>query len=87
MGSDSKNGVGVPQVPQVMKNVIQNLKEIVKCSDTEIYAVLKECNMDPNEAVQRLLSQGCYAFCFSFLFSLFIIVVFIFNGVFDFREK
>ncbi|PWA87538.1 Kinase-related Protein [Artemisia annua] len=38
--------------------MVQSLKEIVNgVSDVEIYAALKECNMDPNEAVNRLLSQ------------------------------
>ncbi|VFQ97072.1 unnamed protein product [Cuscuta campestris] len=38
--------------------MVDSLKEIVSnYSDSEIYAVLKECNMDPNEAVNRLLSQ------------------------------
>lgn len=58
MGSESKNGVGVLQLPQETKKVVKNLKEIVNCSESEIYAALKECNMDPNEAVQRLLSLG-----------------------------
>ncbi|XP_015880155.3 uncharacterized protein LOC107416203 isoform X1 [Ziziphus jujuba] len=60
MGSESKNGVGVLQLPQGTKKVIQNLKEIVNCSESEIYAALKECNMDPNEAVQRLLSLDSF---------------------------
>lgn len=76
MGSESKSGggVGVVQVPQGMKKVIQSLKEIVNCSESEIYVALKECNMDPNEAVQRLLSQGSfsyprfYSFCLLLLF-------------------
>ncbi|KAF3657014.1 hypothetical protein T459_11117 [Capsicum annuum] len=38
--------------------MVENLKEIVKnFSEDEIYAMLKECNMDPNEAVNKLLAQ------------------------------
>ncbi|OMO82880.1 UBA-like protein [Corchorus olitorius] len=37
--------------------MVQSLKEIVNCPEPEIYAMLKECNMDPNEAVNRLLAQ------------------------------
>ncbi|PWA55199.1 UBA-like, GBF-interacting protein 1 [Artemisia annua] len=46
-------------VPISSKKMIQSLKEIVNgVTDAEIYATLKDCNMDPNEAVNRLLSQG-----------------------------
>ncbi|CAA6671307.1 unnamed protein product [Spirodela intermedia] len=43
--------------------MLQNIKEIVggNFSDDEIYAMLKECNMDPSEAVHRLLNQGNYS--------------------------
>jgi hypothetical protein len=37
--------------------MVQSLKEIVNCPESEIYVALKDCNMDPNEAVNRLLSQ------------------------------
>ncbi|KAL1104079.1 hypothetical protein V6Z11_D04G043200 [Gossypium hirsutum] len=45
-----------------VKKVVQNLKEIVNnsCTDWEIYAVLRDCNMDPSDAVQRLLSQDTF---------------------------
>lgn len=49
-------------IPAGSKKMVQSLKEIVSCSEAEIYAALKDCNMDPNEAVNRLLSQGtCFA--------------------------
>ncbi|XP_019461473.1 PREDICTED: uncharacterized protein LOC109360792 isoform X2 [Lupinus angustifolius] len=49
------NGGGIPASSRKM---VQNLKEIVKdMSDLEIYATLKDSNMDPDEAVNRLLSQ------------------------------
>ena len=66
------NGIeGVNQVPTSSKKMIQNLKEIVNCSEAEIYATLKECNMDPNEAVSRLLSQGIFSFFFLLFFVIY----------------
>ncbi|PNX66080.1 flocculation protein flo11-like, partial [Trifolium pratense] len=42
-----------------VKKTIQNIKEITgNHSDDEIYAMLKECSMDPNETAQKLLFQG-----------------------------
>ncbi|XP_027170064.1 GBF-interacting protein 1-like isoform X2 [Coffea eugenioides] len=39
-----------------LEKTIQDIKEIAgKHSDDDIYAMLKECNMDPNETAQRLL--------------------------------
>ncbi|KAF8108882.1 hypothetical protein N665_0104s0193 [Sinapis alba] len=54
-GKKSYNGVS--DIPSGSRKVVQSLKEIVNCPEAEIYAVLKDCNMDPNEAVHRLLSQ------------------------------
>lgn len=48
---------GLQSIPSVSRKIVQSLKEIVNCPEPEIYAMLKECNMDPNEAVNRLLSQ------------------------------
>ncbi|KAL6991386.1 hypothetical protein U1Q18_009499 [Sarracenia purpurea var. burkii] len=56
-GSGSNNGGGVQSIPAASRKMVQSLKEIVSCPEPEIYAMLKECNMDPNEAVNRLLSQ------------------------------
>ncbi|XP_010559258.1 PREDICTED: uncharacterized protein LOC104827729 isoform X2 [Tarenaya hassleriana] len=47
-------------VPAMARNVVQGLKEVVNCSDQEIYAMLVECDMDPDEAVSRLLSQDTF---------------------------
>lgn len=45
-------------IPNNMKKMIQNIKEITgNHSEDEIYAMLKECSMDPNETAQRLLFQ------------------------------
>nr|GEX32440.1 kinase-related protein [Tanacetum cinerariifolium] len=58
MGSRGGGGGGVAGIPAGSRKVVDSLKEIVNgVSDVEIYAALKECNMDPNEAVNRLLSQ------------------------------
>lgn len=59
MGSETKNGAAAPLSPG-MKKMVQSLKEIVNCPEPEIYSVLKDCNMDPNEAVQRLLSLDTF---------------------------
>ncbi|GFS42420.1 RNA polymerase II degradation factor-like protein [Actinidia rufa] len=56
-GSSSSNGGGGQSIPAAARKMVQSLKEIVHCPDAEIYAMLKDCNMDPNEAVSRLLSQ------------------------------
>lgn len=66
MGSESKsrNGGGEGEVatakgvPATAKKVVQSVKEIVDCTEQEIYAALKECDMDPNSAVEKLLTQG-----------------------------
>lgn len=50
-------GTGVGEIPAATKRMVENLKEIVNCSELEIYTALKDSNMDPNEAVNRLLSQ------------------------------
>ncbi|VVA18787.1 PREDICTED: GBF-interacting [Prunus dulcis] len=44
-------------IPNNVKETIQDIREITKKqhSDDEIYAVLKECSMDPNETAQKLL--------------------------------
>ncbi|KAF3792322.1 GBF-interacting protein 1 [Nymphaea thermarum] len=45
-------------VPASVRKTIQNIKEIAgNHSDDEIYAMLKECSMDPNETAQKLLFQ------------------------------
>ncbi|CAH1448748.1 unnamed protein product [Lactuca virosa] len=57
-GGGGNNGGGVQGIPAASRKMVQSLKEIVNgVSEAEIYSVLKDCNMDPNEAVNRLLSQ------------------------------
>ncbi|XP_024026610.1 GBF-interacting protein 1-like isoform X2 [Morus notabilis] len=48
-------------IPSSVRKTIQNLKEIAgNHSDDEIYAMLKECSMDPNETAQKLLLQDTF---------------------------
>lgn len=59
--STSKGSGGVVQpIPASYRKMVQSLKEVVNLSDAEIYATLKDCDMDPDEAVSRLLSQGSF---------------------------
>ncbi|KAL4199079.1 hypothetical protein AMTRI_Chr03g49420 [Amborella trichopoda] len=64
MSNGSSNGNGrenaIPAIPSSARKIVQSLKEIVNCPDNEIYAMLRECNMDPNDTVQRLLSQDTF---------------------------
>jgi hypothetical protein len=54
-----QKGSSLSGIPAASRKMVQSLKEIVtNIPDNEIYATLKDCNMDPNEAVSRLLSQG-----------------------------
>lgn len=68
---------GVQTIPAGSRMVVQSLKEIVNCPEAEIYATLKDCNMDPNEAINRLLSQGVYSRTLIFIFVLWLIVFFL----------
>ncbi|KAL4581452.1 hypothetical protein LXL04_017667 [Taraxacum kok-saghyz] len=45
-------------IPNSVRKTIQNIKEITgNHSEDEIYSMLKECSMDPNETTQKLLLQ------------------------------
>ncbi|XP_058108544.1 GBF-interacting protein 1-like [Magnolia sinica] len=50
---------GSPQITSArVRKTIQSIKEIVgNHSDADIYVMLKESNMDPNETAQKLLNQ------------------------------
>ncbi|KAG2689090.1 hypothetical protein I3843_09G122800 [Carya illinoinensis] len=57
-GNGGKGNNGVSAIPAASRKIVQSLKEIVNnCTELEIYAALKDCNMDPNEAINRLLAQ------------------------------
>ncbi|XP_006353099.1 uncharacterized protein [Solanum tuberosum] len=61
--NNSGVGGGGPRVsiPSTVKKTIHNIKEITgNHSDDEIYAMLKECSMDPNETAQKLLYQDTF---------------------------
>ncbi|PKU82343.1 GBF-interacting protein 1-like isoform X2 [Dendrobium catenatum] len=48
-------------IPSSVRKTIQNIKEIAgNHSDEEIYSMLKECSMDPNETAQKLLFQDTF---------------------------
>ncbi|KAL8113184.1 hypothetical protein AgCh_020481 [Apium graveolens] len=53
----NNGGAGVQSIPPAARKIVQSLKEIVNRPELEIYATLKDCHMDPDEAVNRLLSQ------------------------------
>lgn len=64
------SGVGGSRVsiPSNVRKTIQNIREITgkQHSDDEIYSVLKECSMDPNETAQKLLYLGIFQFIYLF---------------------
>jgi hypothetical protein len=52
-------GSGRVSIPNNVRTTIQNIKEITgNHSEEDIYAMLKECSMDPNETTNKLLLQG-----------------------------
>ncbi|KAK3034019.1 hypothetical protein RJ639_033304 [Escallonia herrerae] len=52
---------GRVSIPGSVRKVIQTIKEITdKHSEEEIYAMLQECSMDPNETIQKLLLQDTF---------------------------
>ncbi|PKU69692.1 GBF-interacting protein 1-like isoform X1 [Dendrobium catenatum] len=55
------SGFSRVSIPNNTKKMIQNIKEIAaNHSDEEIYTMLKECSMDPNETVHKLLYQDTF---------------------------
>ncbi|XP_047962571.1 GBF-interacting protein 1-like isoform X2 [Salvia hispanica] len=58
MVSGAKIDGGAQVLSAGVRRTIQSIKEIVgNHSDADIYVVLKETNMDPNETTQKLLNQ------------------------------
>ncbi|XP_027329694.1 GBF-interacting protein 1-like isoform X2 [Abrus precatorius] len=48
-------------IPSSVRKTIQNIKEITgNHSEEDVYAMLKECSMDPNETAQKLLLQDTF---------------------------
>jgi hypothetical protein len=70
-------------IPENMIKTIQNIREITgkEHSNDEIYAVLNECSMDPNETAQKLLYLGIFTILAIYVFSI-CIRVFAALGVF-----
>ena len=67
----SGGGSRASSIPNCVRKTIENIKEITgNHSDDEIYAMLKECSMDPNETAQKLLLQGTLYVCFYDFFAL-----------------
>lgn len=51
------------EIPQASRKLVQGLKGILADrTEAEIYATLLDCAMDPDVAVERLISQGTRAF-------------------------
>lgn len=61
----TRGGGNVKIFPSVMEEV-WSLKEIVENNNDEIYALLKDCNMDLIEITQRLFNQGVITFTYFF---------------------
>ncbi|GMH10974.1 hypothetical protein Nepgr_012815 [Nepenthes gracilis] len=54
-------GSRLSTIPSNVRKTIQHIKEIFgNHSEEDIYAMLKECSMDPNETTQRLLVQDTF---------------------------
>ncbi|EEC80202.1 hypothetical protein OsI_22088 [Oryza sativa Indica Group] len=54
----TEKGAAAGRGQTAIQSTIQSIKEVVGGhSDADIYAALRECNMDPNETTQKLLNQ------------------------------
>jgi hypothetical protein len=53
------DGADMAVIPQESRKMVQSLKGILADrSEAEIYTTLRDCGMDPDVAVERLISQG-----------------------------
>ena len=60
------DGSDAAAIPAASRNMVQSLKGILADrSEGEIYATLCDCGMDPDIAVDRLISQGTYSLALS----------------------
>ncbi|XP_023633567.1 uncharacterized protein LOC17876047 isoform X2 [Capsella rubella] len=57
---EEDSNVNADAIPESSREIVQTMKEVVNCSEQEIYAMLVECNMDADEAITRLLSQDSF---------------------------
>ncbi|KAH7851881.1 hypothetical protein Vadar_017732 [Vaccinium darrowii] len=53
----SSSGSGLQRIPEVQREIVQNLQNSFKVPEEDIYDVLKQCRMDPNKVGVWLLSQ------------------------------
>ncbi|KAG7536192.1 UBA-like superfamily [Arabidopsis suecica] len=67
---DKGSNVNADSVPVDFKEVVQNVQEIVKCSEEETKKMLVECNMDADKAINCLLSQEQGLFLFPLIDSV-----------------
>jgi hypothetical protein len=55
----ARDGADMAAIPQESRKMVQSLKGILADrSEAEIYTTLRDCSMDPDVAVERLISQG-----------------------------
>ena len=74
-----EGGGGTQKLSAGVRKTIQSIKEIVgNHSELDIYAALKEANMDPNETTQKLLIQGLLSFSIFFFFGFVLVSGFLF---------
>ena len=60
------DGSDAAAIPAASRKMVQSLKGILADrSEGEIYATLCDCGMDPDIAVERLISQGIYSLALS----------------------
>ncbi|KAI6690771.1 hypothetical protein NL676_027599 [Syzygium grande] len=61
-GGGGGGGSSRVSIPADVRKMIQNIKEITgkQHSDEDVYAMLKDCSMDPDETAQKLLFQDTY---------------------------
>lgn len=66
VGGGGGGGRVSTSIPSHVRKTIHDIREITgkQHSDDEIYAVLKECSMDPDETAQKLLYLGIHAMLF-----------------------
>ncbi|XP_051151898.1 GBF-interacting protein 1-like [Andrographis paniculata] len=62
MSSGVKASAGRVSIPSGVRKTIENIKEITgqNHSEDEIYAMLRDCSMDPNETAQKLLQLDTF---------------------------
>ena len=59
-GGGGGGGIARVTIPESVRKTILSIREITgrQHTDEEIYSVLRDCSMDPNETIQKLLYLG-----------------------------